>query len=51
MVEHIVNRQEVLSNGLASPREVGGYLIDLAREAEAIEEEVGFGYETGGHNG
>lgn len=35
---------EVLSNGLASPREVGQYLIDLSREAEELEKEVKFGY-------
>jgi hypothetical protein len=36
---------EVLVNGLAPPRDMGQGLIDLADEAEAIEDEVKFGYE------
>lgn len=36
---------EILRAGMADPRDIGKYLKDLADEAEAIEEEVGFGYE------
>ncbi len=35
---------EVLVNGLAEPRSIGQYLQELADEAEAIEREIGFGY-------
>ena len=36
---------EVLANGLAEPRSVGQYLMELADEAKSIEEEVEFYYE------
>lgn len=35
---------EILSNGIAEPREAGQRLKELADEAEAIEREIGFGY-------
>jgi len=36
---------EVLKNGLAEPREIAEYLIQLSDEADAIEAEVKFGDE------
>jgi hypothetical protein len=44
LIAHVRQWGEVLKGGLAMPREVGQYLIDLAREAEEIEKEVPFGY-------
>ena len=46
LIAHVRQWGEVLKGGLAMPREVGQYLIDLAREAQEIEDEVGFGYEV-----
>jgi hypothetical protein len=45
MIKIIRQWGEILKNGLCEPREVGQYLIDLAREAEELEKEVQFGYE------
>jgi len=36
---------EILVNGLASPRDIGHYLQEMADEAESLENEVKFGYE------
>ncbi len=36
---------EVLMNGLAEPRDIGRYLIEMCDEAESIEAEVKFGYD------
>ena len=44
LIAHVRQWGEVLKGGLAMPREVGQYLIDLAREAEELEKEVPFGY-------
>jgi len=38
---------EILVNGMAEPRKIGGEMIIIAREAEEIEKEVGFKYGEG----
>jgi hypothetical protein len=45
MIKLVRQYGEILSNGLAEPRDIGRYLQELADEAESIEAEVKFGYE------
>lgn len=44
MIKLVRQYGEILANGMADPRSIGNYLMELAEEAEQIEQEIGFGY-------
>jgi hypothetical protein len=44
LIAYLRQYGEILANGLAEPREVGRYMMEMADEAEAIEKEIRFWY-------
>ena len=44
LIETLRMYGEMLSNGMAEPRSLGRDMLEIAKEAEAIEAEVKFGY-------